>query len=305
MTDDKAIFIFSLDTELLWGYTENPLDNMVSLMKNDPSHCRENIDFLLNLFEKYNIPSTWGIVGHLFLNRCERECGIPHKDMPRYKENWYDSDPCSSITESPLFYGNDIVENILSNRIEHEIGYHSFSHVIFSKCAKNVAEAEIEKGIYLAKQYGISLKSFIFPQNQIGHTDVLKKFGFRVYRGPTVLKANRNQNPIVRYFNSSLDKIISSPTKPVWMNGIWEIPCSMLFGDTTFKYCVVTKAKLGLKNAISNKNIFHIYLHPHDLLLYDSLRYDLDKFLQFVSKERDLNKIDIMTMGDAVDRFSF
>jgi len=301
MIMNKAIFIFSLDTELLWGYRADPFNNIVSLMKKDPSHCRQSLDFLLDLLEKYNIPSTWAIVGHLFLDHCENEGDEIYEDMPK---DWYAFDPCSSINESSLYYGKDIVEKILSNRIDHEIGYHSFSHKIFSECTKEVAVAEIEKGVYLAKQYGITLNSFVFPQNKIGHTDVLKKFGFRVYRGHTILRASYNQNRIIRYFNSALDKIIASPTEPIWRDGIWEIPGSMFFGDTTFKYSVVTKAKLGLKHAISTNSIFHIYLHPHDLLLYDSLKNDLDDFLRFVGKNRDLDKINIMTMGEAVESFS-
>jgi len=153
------------------------------LIKNEDKKVRGCIDTLLSLFEKYNIPATWAVVGHLFLNHCEKEDGIPHKDMPRFKENWYSSDHCTDIQRDPLYYGRDIVEKILSNRIEHEIGYHSFSHVIFSECSREVAEAEIKMGDKLAKEFGIALKSFVFPKNNIGHVDVLKKNGFKIYRG--------------------------------------------------------------------------------------------------------------------------
>jgi peptidoglycan/xylan/chitin deacetylase (PgdA/CDA1 family) len=115
-------------------------------MKSDGKNVRGCIDTLLNLFEQHKIPATWAVVGHLFLDHCEKEDGIPHKDMPRSKEDWYSSDPCTDIKRDPLYYGKDIVEKILSNRIEHEISYHSFSHVAFSECSKEVAEAEIKEG---------------------------------------------------------------------------------------------------------------------------------------------------------------
>ena len=140
---NKPIFIISLDTELIWGNIAYPSSETVSLMKKDSKKVRGCIDILLNLFEKYNIPATWAIVGHLFLDHCECEDGIPHQDMPRFKEEWYSSDPCTDIQKDPLYYGKDIVEKILSNRIEHEVGCHSFSHVIFSECSREVAEAEI------------------------------------------------------------------------------------------------------------------------------------------------------------------
>ena len=180
---NKSIFIISLDTELLWGYGGYPSSEAISLMKNDDKKVRGCIDTLLSLFEKYNIPATWAVVGHLFLDHCKCEDGIPHKDMPRFKEDWYSADPYTDIRRDPLYYGKDIVEKILSNRIEHEIGYHSFSHVVFPECSREVAEAEIKKGVKLAKEFEITLKSFVFPENKIGHVEVLKKNGFKIYRG--------------------------------------------------------------------------------------------------------------------------
>jgi len=295
---DKPVFIISLDTELLWGYVAHSTDKSVSLMRNDDGNVRGCIDILLKLFEKHNIPATWAVVGHLFLDHCECEDGIPHKDMPRFKDDWYSSDPCTDIQKDPLYYGRDIVEKILSSRIKHEIGYHSFSHVVFSECSQEVAEAEIKEGIKLAKNFGITLKSFVFPEDKIGHIDILKKYEFKIYRGKTLGKYNLNQNILIRKFCGGIDKIIAPPTEPKWMDGIWEIPSSMHFCDPQVKFSVLLRAKLGLYRAIRSKKVFHIFLHPHDLLRYPSLRSDLDKFLGIVAKKRDKGKIEVMTMEE-------
>ena len=295
---NMPIFIISLDTELIWGNLLSLSSESVSLMKNDIKKVRDCVDILLKLFEKHNLPATWAVVGHLFLDHCEREDGIPHKDMPRLKEDWYSSDPCTDIQRDPLYYGKDIVERILSNRIEHEIGYHSFSHVIFSECSREVAEAEIKEGIKLAKEFGITLKSFVFPWNKIGHVDVLKENGFKIYRGENLGRYDLNQSFLIRKFNGGINKIIAPPTEPKWMNGIWEIPGSMFFCDPQIKLSVLPRAKIGLYRAIRAKKVFHIYLHPHDLLRYPSLKDDLDKFLAVVAKKRDEGKIEVMTMGE-------
>ena len=295
---DKPTFVISLDTELLWGYVAHPTLEAVNLMKSDDKKGRGCIDILLNLFEKHNIPATWAVVGHLFLDHCECEDGIPHKDMPRFKENWYSFDPCTDIQRDPLYYGKDIVEKILSNRIEHEIGYHSFSHVVFSECRREVAEAEVKKGVKLAKEFGITLKSFVFPENKIGHIDILKESGFKIYRGENLIRSNSNQNLLTRNINRAINRIIAPPTEPKWMDGIWEIPSSMFFCDPYVKFSVLPKAKIGLYRAIRSKKVFHIFLHPHNLLMYPSLKEDLDKFLAFVAKKRDEGKIEVMTMGE-------
>ena len=295
---DNPIFIISLDVESIWGYISEPTNKAISLMKNDGNKVRGCTDILLNLFGKHNIPATWAVVGHLFLDHCECEDGIPHKNMPRFKEDWYSTDPCTDIQKDPLYYGTDIVEEILSNRIEHEIGYHSFSHVIFSECSREVAEAEIKEGVRLAKEFGITFKSFVFPENKIGHVDILKENGFKIYRGENLTRGNINQNILIRKFNGGIDKMIAPPTEPKWMDGIWKIPSSMYFCDPQIKFSVLPRAKIGLYMALISKKVFHIFLHPHNLLLYPSLKDDLDKFLALVSKKRGEGKIEVMTMGE-------
>jgi hypothetical protein len=294
---NKPIFIISLDVESIWGYAAYPSHKEIDLLKRDDKNGRGCIDILLNLLGRHNIPTTWAVVGHLFLDHCECEDRMPHKDMPRFKEDWYSSDPCTDIQRDPLYYGTDIVEKILSNRIEHEIGYHSFSHVVFSECSREVAEAEIKKGIKLAKEFGITLNSFVFPENKIGHIDVLKENGFKIYRGENLVRGAINQSFLMRKFNGGIDKMIAPPTEPKWMDGIWEIPSSMFFCDPQIKFSLLPRAEIGLYRAIKSKKVFHIWLHPHNLLMYPSLKDDLDKFLAFVAKERDGGKIEVMTMG--------
>ena len=295
---DNPIFIISLDVELIWGYITELTHKSITLMKNDDTKGRGSIDTLLNLFEKHNIPATWAVVGHLFLDHCECEDGIPHKDMPRFKEDWYSSDPCTDIKRDPLYYGKDIVEKILSNQIEHEIGYHSFSHVVFSECSREVAEAEVKVGNKLAKEFGITLNSFVFPENKIGHIDILKENGFKIYRGENLGRYDVSQSFLIRKFNGGIDKMLAPPAEPKWMDGVWAIPSSMYFCDPQIKLSVLPKAKIGLYRAIRSKKVFHIFLHPHSLLMYPSLKDDLDKFLAVVAKKRDDGKIEVMTMGE-------
>ena len=92
--------------------------------------------------------------------------------------------------------------------------------------------------------------------------------------------------------------MIAPPTEPKWMDGIWMIPSSMFFCDSQIKFSVLPRAKLGLYRAMISKKGFHIFLHPHNLLMYPSLKDDLDKFLGVVARKRDEGKIEVMTMGE-------
>ncbi len=297
----KPMFTIGLDTELLWGVIHTDAD--YSRLVADTNAGRGAIDILLSLFEKYNIPATWAIVGHLFLDHCQKEEGIPHRNMPRFKEDWYSCDPCTDIHRHPLYYGRDIVDKILSSPVSHEIGYHSFSHVIFSECSHEVAEAEIKEGVNLAKELGITLKSFVFPQHGFGHLDVLKKYGFKVYRGRRERHLGERKNLLLRKLGGGIDKLIALPTEPKWRAGIWEMPASIMFQDLwLFRPTLVSRARIGINRAINENKVFHAYLHPEALLSQPALAKKLDKLLAFVAKKRDEGKLQVVTMGEFAEK---
>lgn len=294
---EYPMFIISLDTELLWGYVRYPQHRAVKLLYEDEKNGRGAIDALLQLFEKYNIPATWATVGHLFLDSCECEDGIPHKNMPRFKEDWYSCDPCTNVQEDPLYYGKDFVNRIISSRGKHEIGYHTFSHVPFSECNHEVATAELEEGVKIASKLGIALKSFVFPENKIGHEDILKSHGFEIYRGHNVTTRNAHQSIPIWAVRFAASKIVAPPVEPVWRGGIWELPSSMLFSDPLFPSTLVLRAKKGIRKAIRHNKIFHVFLHPENLLMRPSLANELDDLLAFVAKKRDRGILKVLTMG--------
>ena len=296
---DQAIFIISLDTELIWGSTKSEYRE---LLRKNKEKVRESIDSLIKILERYNIPATWAVVGHLFIDSCEKESCLTHKNMVEfgYKKEWYE-DPYTDINRNPLFYGRDIIEKIFSSSVEHEIGYHSFSHVVFTEIPRELAEGEVREAKKIEKEWGIKFKSFVFPRNEIAHVDVLKDNGFKIYRGRNLGRYNLNQSFLVRKFNGGIGKMIASPAEPEWMDGIWEIPSSMYFCDPQIKFSMLPRAKLGLYRAIISKKVFHIWLHPHNLLMYPSLKDDLDKFLGIVAKKRDEGKIEVMTMGEIAE----
>ena len=298
---DKAAFIISIDTELLWGYVLHPNHKMERLLKQAERAGRGPIDSLLALFEKYHITATWAIVGHLFLDQCEKEGGLPHKDMPRFRNNWYSWDPCSNIQQSPLYYGKDIVEAIRFSKVEHEIGYHSFSHCYFSECSREVAEAEICKGEELAKQLGITLRSFVFPANKIGHIELLKRHEFRIYRGPVVWgkgTGGTKEGFLLRAANLVRRRTMAQPVEPIWRDGIWEIPGSMHFCATRFSLDLALRAKRGIQAAIRNRKIFHMHMHPEDFLAAPDLLSRLEQVLEFVSARTAEGELQVITMGE-------
>jgi len=226
----------------------------------------EAIKVLLELFESHKIPATWAIVGCLFV------------EFPSTMKR--------------------IIDLILNSSCNHEIGYHSFTHINFSQRGRNYAEYEIEEGLKIAKQYGISMRSFVYPHNAVGHMDVLKENRFIIYRSKDISFANASQGLISRFFCKGIDHFLSDPVTPKWHDGIWEIPSSMYFSDSLLPFTLLMKAKSGVNKAISSGKVFHIWLHPQDLIHDPLLARRLDLFLHYVEKKINEGRLQATTMGD-------
>jgi len=301
---DKPYFIISLDTELLWGSED--VDTIKSL-KNKNIEIRNAISCLLNTLDIYKIPVTWAIVGHLFLENCKRDTCLTNKNIEKYDYEYKGcNDPYSNLKDSPLFYGKDIIEEILSKNIKHEIGYHSFSHPVFTEICKEMANDEINKAKKIEKEFSIKFESFIFPRNEIAHKEILIKHGFKIYRGKT--KNNYLTNKLRMKMGSLIPSSLSGipySVEPKWMDGIWEIQSSMFFCDSLIPPSLLPRTKLGIMKAIKHKKIFHIWFHPWNLVYYKRLKDNLEKLLKFVSKKRERNELEVITMGQLAEKMHY
>ena len=277
---ERAIFILSLD-----------ISRERKLTKRETEKC---IDFLLRVLAKNKIPATWAVTGDFLLDLSCKPSNLQRKS--RFN-NLCCIDICTDSCDNTLFFGEDILKKIISSKVSHEIGYHSFSHPVFPQIKKEIADSEIKAGIEMAEHFGFVLKSFVFPQDKIGHTDVLKKYGFLIYRGETLMHSNLRSRTLNKV-NGLINEIIAQPVMPEWKNGIWEIPSSMYFTDPKYPFSLLPRAKLGLWRAIRSNMVFHIWMHPWNLLEYPSLSKDFECFIRHVSRRSAESKIRVMTMGE-------
>lgn len=266
-----ATFIASVDVELLWGFFNHPEHQMVRMLRNDPSHGRKAFENLLKVFDRHNIQATWAIVGNLVKEQYQNE---------------------------PLYYGRDMIDKIVSSHTGHEVGYHSLSHRRFSNCSLEVAEAEIIEGVSIAASLGIIFKSFVFPEDSIGHVSLLQKHGFTTYRGPLPKKKQASRG-IVNKVSGAIKSRLGAPAiVPSLSDAIWEIPSSMFFSDPFLPFSLVPAAEIGIRRAIKHEQVFHVFLHPENLLARPSLEKKLDNLLAYVAAKRDEGKLRVCTMGE-------
>lgn len=321
-----------IEVELAWGVIDQKMDK--GGLRNAALKVREHLDGILHLLEQYSIPVTWGIVGHLVLDKCESVGGVPHPEMPhpsykRMMNDRYKNDPCETLAEEPAFYGKDIVDKIveycLKTQGSHDIACHSFSHQLFGVpgCSEMVAEAEVRCCLNLLKKnYGVQPRVFIFPRDSVGHLNVLRKQGFVAFRGPIshvvdysqtdegILGSLRKDVSLAVYL-ASFYLTIPPPVVDLKIeDGLINIPASLCYNKKPFipLGLVVYKAKKGIDRAVKKKKIFHLYTHLINFGAAPQVEAFIDGFkniLAHADLKRQEGRLDITTLQMLAETASF
>lgn len=291
--------VISLDVELGWGFHD--LD---TLPAERIDTARTNWRRLLALFDDYEIPTTWAIVGHLL----EVDCDRPHPDHPAGERC------CTRTTDSlsaeRLWYGESVVDLVRNATVDHELASHGYTHVHFQHEAMHpaFAERELAASIAASEAHGVSPDTFVFPVNRIDHRDRLADAGFTAYRGTAPA---RHSGP-----RKVADALLGRGTPPIAVPemdeyGLVNVPASLnLFafeglarsllepirGDP-----VAGRVQRGLDQWGDRDGILHLWFHPHDLTRerkFERLR----SVLAAVCRARDRGELTVETMGQVAAR---
>jgi len=280
--DAKAAACISADLEFSWAFRMHPKE----LARERGRQSRENISYLLRIFEDYAFPITWATVGHLFLENCERaSSGLAHAEMPRPPRNelwtgdWYMHDPCTNYKEDPFWYAPDVIQGILENPVSHEIGTHSFSHIDFSHSCSNptLVRREIEESVTAMQRFRISPRSLVYPFNKMGHAylDLLSELSITAVR-------HRDRRVTLSYPERT----------PA---GVYKLYESMNL-RTPSHYDYLDKVKIFMAKAAERRAVFHLWFHPSDPThLFES---ELLRIIQFLDSQRKEGLAWIATMGE-------
>jgi peptidoglycan/xylan/chitin deacetylase (PgdA/CDA1 family) len=273
-SNNTGYFIFSLDTELGTGYFDKD-DERKRIFSIDGSRERASISRILAMLEEYKIIATWAVVGHIFYEHCE-ECEICPILEWKGKYKSYEE---AYKTSHPLWYGADVVDLLLNQKMKHEIAFHGYSHETFNTMSQEKAEIEIQEFIRVAGRKGIVAKSIVFPRNKVGHLDLFKKYGFLCYRGEEALPLITRNKYIVGKVAKSLDHILGISTPPIYelrdfvnKDMVNLISTQHLFGfnrntDLMLDKWGVPNLRIrritrAIKKAASHKKVAHIWAHP-------------------------------------------
>lgn len=300
--------VISIDAELGWGLhdcppTERPTDRL--------SRSRWGWERLTETLAEYDIPATWAVVGHLF----EAECAGAHVGHPS-PSGWFDHERGDDAMDDQYRFAPDLLADLAASELNHDIGTHTYSHVDFGAdyATESLARSECDRAIEAAESAGVSMDSFVFPANRVGHREILTEAGFDCYRGPSPEGTTDDS------YSASLRKLAQTTmgrgppplVEPsVDEYGLVNIPASLsLFGfdgvarrllAATVGDPILKRAKLGVDAAATGEGICHLWLHPNDL----TTEADLARFRALcthIDSLRDGTDLTVETMRSVADR---
>lgn len=310
MALERGAFTLSLDFELIWGTQDLAGPN--AFRQACLFERKRIIDDLLTLLHEFEISATWCTVGHLFLDSCDGT----HAELRRpthawRREDWFHHDPGGKEGEESVFLGKSLVQKILACPTKQEIGFHSFSHVIWGDpgCSQQVAESEMKACLQASAWTGERASSFVFPRNRVGHLSVLAANGIRVFRGPGPRWYERDENPGALGRLAHLLEVAAATPAPtvlpeVTPEGLVNLPGSMIYLPAHgIRGMIpvgrrVRRAIGGLDHAAEQRRVFHLWFHPTNLadhypLMMAGLRTVFDR----VRSLRNSGRLDARPMG--------
>lgn len=314
----RGVFTLSLDFELVWG-SRDLYDPLEPLLVQARDTRRIVFERLLGRLQALGMVATWATVGHLFLAEARRVDGVLHPEVVPpahrwYPRPWFQDVPEGTEAEHPEFYGRRLVRRLVE--AGQEIGSHSFSHPVFGDpgCSRQCADTDLARCVALGRELGLTLRAFVFPRNVVGHLDLVARHGFTCWRGPAPDWYSRPGVPRVAGRLAHLADVARAARPPTVLpergpHGLWNVPASASFlpSDGVRRVIPVSRrvdrALAGLSDAVDQRRVFHLWLHPINLASHpEPMLAGLCRVLDQAARLRDAGRLDVLGMAQVAER---
>src|SRR5712664_3791029 len=175
--------VISLDLELCWGSFD--LSYGDELLKMGRWSHDIGAPNLLRHLTRNGLSATWAIVGAMMRRSLPDVSSLPEVHYPHFAKPWFSYIPKDGDEYThPEWFGASLVEMIRNATPEQEIGFHSFSHVLFGwpGMKRERAIAEYRYCAQTARELGIPTTCFVFPRNLVAYLADLRDAGFTCFR---------------------------------------------------------------------------------------------------------------------------
>lgn len=208
-----GVVTLSVEIELGWGVHDT---GQYGHLSEDGRAEREFLARLLDRCADLDLPITFDVVGHL----CESHCTGTH-DGP-HEPSWFDADPGTDVERDPLFYAPDMVDMVRSSPVDHELGTHTYSHVLCNEVTAETFAWEVERAqTQLVDLTGSETVSIVPPRHLRPSAGWLRDAGIEIER---VSRDTSDRNRLSR-----LKELIYGPHptfEPTLVDGVVETYCT-------------------------------------------------------------------------------
>lgn len=323
--DKCGKFVLSLDFEQLWGVFDH--ETKLTYHENIIGG-RKAIPKILELFDKYNIHASWGVVA-LLLAETKRDAIEYSPDLkPSYcndKLSAYKTfdDLGENEKEDPYHFAGSLVKEIMTHD-NQELCSHTFSHYYCKADGQNVDEfrADLQAAVKITEdKMSFAPKSIILPRNNYreDYARAVAECGFTAIRGNQNLYSENNSTYIARLIRM-IDTYVNVCGKKCYdeseiFNGtICNIKASRFFRPYNPKLKALEKLKIScikrqMKYAAKNNKVFHIWWHPHNFGRYPDkcLRQieELFEYYSYLNKRYGFKSVNMQELSSELNKYCF
>jgi len=253
--------VISLDFELGWGHrTARP--EYIDRLRSASTDSFERIRSLIDLFDEYEVPATWAVVGKLI-----------------------------QPGEDSLFHNPDLFRYLLDADTAHDIGLHSYAHRTFDELSMSEARDDLRDGVDALDDWGIDPRTFIYPRGIVDHTNVLSEYGIEYYR------SRQMSGGLIGLITRSL---IPRTTRLPTIEGCsppYPIPETLFVASRRPELLRWWQIAGGLRRAISGDELVHFWLHPHNVVTDEETLSLVERMVQRLAAYRDRGALRCVTMA--------
>ncbi len=313
---EKGAFICSIDTELAWGSAHREKDPTEYEHWVSYGRVRRTVERLLEMMDHYDVRATWAFVGRLLIDPRDEQANALYHDNPQPASRHLTAERLADPEFLDRWYAPELLDMIRSASAPHEIGSHTFSHIVHTK--PGYTDEGFDQDLAAAQRHGEQigvgpLVSLIFPQNRVANVQMAAKHGFSSFRSVPPSRTSRLPS-VPRRLLQRLDAYL--PFRPDVSyarrtNGLWELPATYYYrhgggwARWQSNYVRTAKLKAGLKRAATKKAMFHVWFHPYDLASDpDRLLPPLERTFAEVAKLRETGRLDNLTMRQVAEQLT-
>ena len=287
-----AAITISLDFEAGWGVVGNGgwRQREAQGVYRD---LRPVLKRFVRLLDTLEIPCIWAVVGAMI--------DPPEKRDLSHLKGTYGQKARRFLAEAETMThdGRDLLDIVLTAKSPQVFGTHGYSHVLFDDPEQDslVYRAELERALVANATASLASDFFVFPQNRVGHLDVVAKAGIKVARTPpaNAPAPGALPGPISRAIGSLL-RPISPVVDTTLDNGLHLHAGSELLnwgtnGGWAKAALVRRRNRRALDTALAGNHV-HYWLHPFDLVATKGLMQFSERLLIRAARARDAGHLE-------------